>query len=55
MVRVRRHLVIHSGVDHVVADTFLRFKGLERPAVIIVDAVAYCSDAGVGGMYGGGP
>jgi hypothetical protein len=24
-------------VDHVVADTFLRFKGLERPAVIVVD------------------
>jgi superfamily I DNA and RNA helicase len=23
--------------EHVVADTFLRFKGLERPAVVIVD------------------
>jgi hypothetical protein len=24
-------------VDHIVADTFLRFKGLERPAIIVTD------------------
>jgi hypothetical protein len=35
-------------VDHVVADTFLRFKGLERPAVIVVDGhLVDGEDAGV--------
>jgi hypothetical protein len=35
-------------VDHVVADTFLRFKGLERPAVIVVDGhLVEGEDAGV--------
>jgi hypothetical protein len=35
-------------VDHIVADTFLRFKGLERPAVIVVDAhLVEGDDAGV--------
>ena len=35
-------------VDHVVADTFLRFKGLERPAVIVVDGhLVGGSDQGV--------
>jgi hypothetical protein len=35
-------------VDHVVADTFLRFKGLERPAVIVVDGhLVDGDDAGV--------
>ena len=35
-------------VDHIVADTFLRFKGLERPAVIVTDVhLVAGDDAGV--------
>jgi len=33
-------------VDHIVADTFLRFKGLERPAVIVTDV--HLVEGGVG-------
>jgi hypothetical protein len=34
-------------VDHIVADTFLRFKGLERPAVIVTDVHLVEGEAGV--------
>jgi len=36
-----RHTIVHADdpamADTIVADTFLRFKGLERPAVIVTD------------------
>lgn len=34
-------------VDHIVADTFLRFKGLERPAVIVTDVHLVEGEVGV--------
>jgi hypothetical protein len=34
-------------VDHIVADTFLRFKGLERPAVIVTDVHLVEGEMGV--------
>jgi superfamily I DNA and RNA helicase len=39
--KLGRHVLVHADdpkvADHIVADTFLRFKGLERPAIIITD------------------
>lgn len=33
--------------DHVVADTFLRFKGLERPAIVVTDLHLVSGDVGL--------
>ncbi len=39
--KLGRHTLVHADdpqmSDHIVADTFLRFKGLERPAVLVTD------------------
>ena len=39
--RIGRHPVVHADdaamEEHLVADTFLRWKGLERPAIIVAD------------------
>jgi hypothetical protein len=41
MRKLGRHDLVHADdptmTDHIVAETFLRFKGLERPAVLITD------------------
>jgi len=39
--RIGRHRLVRAddpkALNHIVADTFLRFKGLERPAIIVTD------------------